>query len=98
MRRCSAIMLLVCAALFLTTGCATVRTMPSLGSYGTPHVYSGTRLDLDAIHDDQAGLSRFTAKPPEHLGLDLPFSMLVDTLILPVVLPVVLYEAVFGGT
>jgi uncharacterized protein YceK len=86
----------ICLALSLAcAGCGTVRTMPELGTYGRPQVYSGTRLDLSAVREDQAGLDRFKAKPPAHPLLDLPFSTILDTLILPVVLPAAAYEYVF---
>ena len=92
----SVLFLVICLApAFGSTGCGTVRTMPTLGMYGSPQVYSGARLDLDAIREDRAGLDKFKVKPPTHPMLDLPFSTLLDTLILPVVLPVAAYEYVF---
>lgn len=47
MRHASSIILLLIAiaAMHGLTGCATVRTMPNMGSYGSPKLYSGTRLD-----------------------------------------------------
>ncbi len=96
MRR--SILYLFLTGLFLPlciTGCGTVRTMPTLGTYGSPQIYSGARLDLSAVREDQAGLDRFKVKPPEHPALDLPFSTILDTLILPVVLPAAAYEYVF---
>lgn len=41
--------IICCAVALGAAGCGTVRTMPTLGSYGTPQIYSGARLDLDAI-------------------------------------------------
>ena len=97
MRHSSVIIFLLISltTVLVSAGCGTVRTMPTLGTYGSPQLYSGTRLDLDAIREDRAGLDQFKAKPPEHPALDLPFSTLLDTLILPVVLPVAAYEYVF---
>ena len=47
------------------SGCATIRTMPSLGSYGAPKVMSGTRLDYNAATDDQEDLKKFSASAPD---------------------------------
>ncbi len=93
-RRVPALLLII--ALSVTSGCATVRTMPALGTYGSPQVYSGARLDLRALNDDRTGLDEFKVKPPAHPGIDLPFSMVLDTILLPVVLPVVAYELIFN--
>jgi uncharacterized protein YceK len=77
------------------TGCATIRTMPTLASYGSTKVYSGTRLDFSAVTGNTAGLARFKVKPPEHPLIDIAFSATLDTIILPVTLPVATYEVVF---
>jgi uncharacterized protein YceK len=62
-------------------------------------LYSGTRLDLHASADHEDALRTYKEKyglePPTHPRLDLPFSFLFDTLILPIVVPVYLYQAVF---
>lgn len=76
-------------------GCATVRTMPTLGSYGSPKVYSGTRLDFNAVTGNTAGVKRFKTEPPEYPLADIAFSAILDTIILPVTLPVATYELVF---
>jgi uncharacterized protein YceK len=81
-------------ALWLT-GCGTIRTMPNLGNYGSPKVYSGTRLDYNAARGDMAGLENFKVGAPEHPSIDLPFSALLDTFILPITFSVAAYEFVF---
>ncbi len=76
-------------------GCATIRTMPSLAAYGSPKIYSGTRLDLNGIMEDESGLKKFKAEPPKYPLLDLPFSLILDTAILPATYPVATYEFIF---
>ncbi len=96
MHRAFSFFLLIFLLLSLSSaGCATVRTMPALGTYGSSQVYSGARLDLRALKEDRPGLDESKVKPPAHPGLDLPFSAILDTLLLPVVLPVVAYELIF---
>jgi uncharacterized protein YceK len=77
------------------TGCATIRTMPTLGSYGSPKVYSGTRLDFNAVTGNTEGLRKFKVSPPEYPLADIAFSAALDTIILPLTLPVASYEFVF---
>ena len=89
--------LLICA--LLTTGCATLTTASHF-TRESPMVYSGTRLDIHASanHDEILLVYRdkYGVEPPEYPKLDLPFSLLLDTLILfPVVYPIFLYQAVF---
>jgi uncharacterized protein YceK len=89
--------LLICA--FLTTGCATLTTATHF-TRESPMVYSGTRLDIHASahHDDVLRVysDKYGVEPPAYPKLDLPFSLLLDTLILfPVVYPIALYQAVF---
>jgi uncharacterized protein YceK len=82
-----------------TTGCATLTT----GSHFTresPMIYSGARLDLHASAQHENILRGYKNKSnvelPAYPKLDLPFSILLDTIILvPLVMPVVLYQAVF---
>lgn len=78
------------------SACGTIRTMPALGSYDTPKIYSGTRLDLSAITRNESKLKRFSTVPPEHPLIDFPFSLLLDTIILPMTIPAATYELVFG--
>ena len=74
------------------SGCASLRTMSSM-ELGSPKIYSGTRLDFHAMKESDAAMSRFNAKPPVYPGVDLPCSVIVDTIILPVTVSAYLYEA-----
>jgi len=90
-----ALFLLITIALSLGyVGCATVRTMPTLSSYGSPKVFSGTRLDYHAVTENTAALGKFKLEAPTYPLIDLPFSAILDTLILPVILPVATYELI----
>lgn len=63
-------------------GCATVRTLDA-NQPGAPVVYAGTRLDLYAIDGRCCAKDRFGAEAPAYPRLDLPGSLLLDTLLLP---------------
>jgi uncharacterized protein YceK len=63
--------------------------------HGTPLVYSGIRLNLAAIADDESGLRQFKTSPPAYPWLDLPFSLVADTFILPLSFGVAAYEWLF---
>lgn len=76
-------------------GCATIRTMPTMSSYGSPKVFSGVRLDYNAATENMAALGKFKAEAPSYPLVDLPFSAILDTLILPATFPVAAYEFVF---
>lgn len=78
MSRCA---LLVLVAMSLS-GCATVATLDA-AKPGAPLVYAGTRLDLYALQGGCCALERFGAEAPRYPGLDLPASLLLDTLLLP---------------
>ena len=85
--------------MLLATGCATLTTASHFTNE-SPMIYSGTRLDMHASAHDEKVLQDYKDKygiePPAHPKLDLPFSLLLDTIILvPIVLPVVAYHAVF---
>ena len=77
-----------------STGCATYRTI-SEAAPGSPKVFSGTRLDINAIEDDEFGLRKFKVVPPRHPIADLPFSLLLDTLIFPLTFSVATDELIF---
>ena len=64
------------------SGCATVRTLDA-AKPGAPVVYSGTRLDLYALQGGCCAEDRFGAEAPIYPGLDLPGSIVLDTLFLP---------------
>ncbi|MCO7513329.1 YceK/YidQ family lipoprotein [Pseudomonas guariconensis] len=68
--------------LALLGGCATVRTLDA-NKPGTPVVYAGTRLDLYALKGGCCPEDRFGAQAPAYPGWDLPGSLLLDTLLLP---------------
>ncbi len=63
-------------------GCATVRTLDA-NKPGAPVVYAGTRLDLYVINGGCCPKDHFGAEAPKYPRLDLPGSMLLDTLFLP---------------
>ena len=82
-----------------TTGCATLTTASHF-TRESPMIYSGTRLDLHASANRttilQVYRDKYGVEPPAYPKVDLPFSLLFDTIILvPLVMPVVLYQAVF---
>ena len=68
--------------LMLLGGCATVRTLDA-NKPGAPVVYAGTRLDLYVINGGCCPKDHFGALAPAYPGWDLPGSMLLDTLLLP---------------
>ena len=84
MRLCSTLL-----TVLLLSGCATVRTLDA-AKPGAPIVYSGTRLDWYRLNGGCCPLDRFGAQAPKHAALDLPASLLLDTLLLPFSLAVVL--------
>ncbi|WP_367237417.1 YceK/YidQ family lipoprotein [Pseudomonas sp. Rh2] len=69
-------------ATLLLGGCATVRTLDT-NKPGAPLVYAGTRLDVYVINGGCCPKDRFGAEAPAYPGLDLPGSLLLDTLLLP---------------
>ena len=73
--------LLLLGALSLS-GCATVATLDA-AQPGAPLVYAGTRLNMYELNGGCCALERFGAEAPRYPGLDLPASILLDTLLLP---------------
>lgn len=72
-------------ASMLLLGCATVRTADN-AHVGSPKVYGGTRLNIAALGSDEEALERFKRydiEPPAHPVVDLPLSLVGDTLLLP---------------
>lgn len=63
-------------------GCASVTTL-NAAKPGAPIIYSGTRLDWYALHDGCCPTDRFGTEPPAYPAVDLPASVLLDTLLLP---------------
>ncbi|MCJ8169834.1 YceK/YidQ family lipoprotein [Atopomonas sediminilitoris] len=70
-------------ALALTlNGCASVSTL-NASKEGAPLIYSGTRLDWYSLNGGCCPVDRFGVEPPSYPALDLPGSLLLDTLLLP---------------
>ncbi len=63
-------------------GCASVRTL-NAAKPGGPVVYAGARLDWYAIEGGCCPVDKFGAQAPGWPWVDLPASMLLDTLLLP---------------
>ena len=80
--RSVSIVLAAVLPLAFSSGCATYRTI-STAEQGSPKIFSGARLDLSAVLGDEFGLRKFKADPPRYPLLDLPFSIALDTAILP---------------
>lgn len=78
----SARVLLLVLFLSMLGGCATVRTLDA-AKPGAPIIYSGTRLDWYSLNGGCCPMERFGAMPPKHAALDLPASVVLDTLLLP---------------
>lgn len=85
----------LCIALSLP-GCATYHTI-SEAKPGSPKIYSGTRLDIHAIEGNEFAQLKFKVDPPQHPALDLPFSFIFDTIMLPLTFSISGYEALFGA-
>lgn len=98
MRRYSHVLFLlaILALAIGSGGCGTIRTMPFLSSPGYPRIYSGARLDYNAMTENEERLKKFKAEAPEYPLIDFPFSLILDTaILLPVTLPVSTYEFLF---
>jgi uncharacterized protein YceK len=93
MMKASKAALLTLVLCLTSTGCATYKTISATGP-GKPKVYSGTRLNINAISGDDAGAAKFKVTPPLYPIVDLPFSFLLDTMMLPATLPIAAYESV----
>lgn len=78
----------------LTSGCATYKSISTSGP-GRPKVYSGALLDLAAITRNDFVLRKYKVDPPTYPLLDLPCSVVLDTLILPLTSSVAMDELVF---
>lgn len=63
-------------------GCAAVRTLDA-AKPGAPIIYSGTRLDWYSLNGGCCPKDRFGAEAPGWAALDLPFSAVLETLLLP---------------
>jgi len=81
-------------SLSLLSGCATYRTI-SAAEQGSPKVFSGTRLDVNAILGDEVALRKFKADPPRYPLVDLPWSIGFDIVVLPLTVPIATGELLF---
>ena len=72
----------VVALLLALQGCAAVRTLDA-AKPGAPIIYSGTRLDWYSLNGGCCPMDRFGAEAPGWAAFDLPFSALLETLLLP---------------
>lgn len=63
-------------------GCAAARTLDA-AKPGAPIIYSGTRLDWYSLNGGCCPKDRFGAEAPGWAALDLPFSAVLETLLLP---------------
>lgn len=70
------------AALLGLEGCATVSTLDA-AKPGAPVVYAGTRLNLYVMQGGCCAHDRFGSEGPKYPGWDLPGSVVLDTLLLP---------------
>ncbi len=84
----------VATVMSCTAGCATYRTI-STAEYGTPIVFSGTRLNVRAILHSDSTTRQFKTEPPSYPWLDLPFSFILDAIVFPLSASVALYEEIF---
>ena len=78
-KACSVWLLL---AILVSSGCASVRTLDAAQA-GAPVIYAGTRLDWYSLQGGCYPVERFGAQAPKYAALDLPFSALLDTVLLP---------------
>ncbi len=83
--RCSTVVTviyLLIATLLPLGGCATFRTLSTFDPE-RPMIYSGTRLDWNVTVGDESWPRKFGLEPPRYPVIDLPFSFVLDTVMLP---------------
>lgn len=69
---------------FGLSGCATFKSLNAeVPLYERVFVYSGTRLDWAALENDNATIRKFKTEPPSYPLVDLPFSLAMDSVFLP---------------
>lgn len=83
-----------CITCLCISGCATVNTISNAKPV-SPKIFSGTRLDLNAIAGNKVAMRKFNTKPPAYPLSDLPASFLADLFISPVTSGAELYEIIF---
>ncbi len=77
--------------LFSCTGCATTSTLNQPAHERKPLVMSGTRLDIASLRSESSVEERFGVTPPNYPLLDLPFSAVLDLIVLGYTVPVALF-------
>jgi len=82
---------LILIPLSLLTACATIETIDH-ASADSPKVFSGTRMNIHAIQNNKTALMKYNVEPPRYPLLDLPGSILLDTIILPLTTSTVIFE------
>lgn len=87
------LMILLTVCLY-NAGCSTITTINN-SKIGGPKIFSGTRFNLYAIENDPYGMSKFHTTPPKHPLLDLPGSLMLDILFLPLTCSTSVMESVF---
>ena len=79
------ILLILCC--LTAGGCATVRSLDAYRE-GDPLIMAGTKLNVAALNSRGAPAERFrNVVPPRYPALDLPFSLMADTLLIPMLFP-----------
>lgn len=77
---------IACGGTFIIglSGCATFKTLDAdLPLPKRMFIYSGTRLDWAALSSNDVALGKMKVAPPRYPLVDLPLSLAVDTLFLP---------------
>ena len=87
-------LLVLSACSLLSGGCATYKSI-SAAQTGSPKILSGTRLNLTALNGNEYAMMKFRVGPPAYPLLDLPVSFIADMSVLPLTIPVAIYEWVF---
>jgi len=87
--------LLLAVATLGASGCATFRSLDA-AAYGGPLVLGGTRVNLAALEGERLTASQTDVSPPRYPLADFPFSLAMDVVMLPFVVPVAVSLAVTG--
>ena len=80
--RKSVFLVVTLASAIGSTGCATIKTLEPPRD-NRPIFFSGTRLDLNAINNNEVALKKFKVSPPKYPMLDLPASFVLDAIVSP---------------
>jgi uncharacterized protein YceK len=77
---------IVCGGIYVIglSGCATFKTLDAhLPLDQRLFIYSGTRLDWAALAKNDVALRKFKVAQPHYPLVDLPLSLVVDSMFLP---------------